>query len=50
MSRFFIDRPIFAWVMAILVMLIGVISVINLHRTADHLGERKLSWCERADR
>lgn len=30
MSRFFIDRPIFAWVMAILVMLIGVISVINL--------------------
>ena len=29
MSRFFIDRPIFAWVMAILVMLIGVISVIN---------------------
>ena len=30
MSRFFIDRPIFAWVMAILVMLIGVISVVNL--------------------
>lgn len=30
MSRFFINRPIFAWVMAILVMLIGVISVINL--------------------
>ncbi len=30
MSRFFINRPIFAWVMAILVILIGVISVINL--------------------
>ncbi|MBO1531198.1 efflux RND transporter permease subunit [Psychrobacter sp. F1192] len=30
MSRFFIDRPIFAWVLAILVMLVGVISVINL--------------------
>ena len=30
MSRFFIHRPIFAWVMAILVMLIGVISVLNL--------------------
>ncbi|MFZ3076476.1 MAG: efflux RND transporter permease subunit, partial [Psychrobacter glacincola] len=30
MSRFFINRPIFAWVMAILIMLIGVISVINL--------------------
>jgi multidrug efflux pump len=30
MSRFFINRPIFAWVLAILVMLIGIISVINL--------------------
>ncbi len=30
MSRFFIDRPIFAWVLAILVMLVGVISVISL--------------------
>lgn len=30
MSRFFIDRPIFAWVMAILVMLLGIISVVNL--------------------
>ena len=30
MSRFFINRPIFAWVMAILVMLIGIISVLNL--------------------
>lgn len=30
MSRFFIDRPIFAWVLAILVMLVGVISVVSL--------------------
>jgi len=30
MSRFFINRPIFAWVLAVLVMLIGVISVLNL--------------------
>ncbi|CAM4060100.1 efflux RND transporter permease subunit [Psychrobacter arenosus] len=30
MSRFFINRPIFAWVLAILVMLIGIISVLNL--------------------
>ncbi len=30
MSRFFINRPIFAWVLAILVMLIGAISVLNL--------------------
>ena len=30
MSRFFINRPIFAWVISILIMLLGVISVINL--------------------
>ncbi len=30
MSRFFINRPIFAWVLAILVILIGIISVLNL--------------------
>ncbi len=30
MSKYFIERPIFAWVIAILIMLIGVISVINL--------------------
>ncbi|WLP95173.1 efflux RND transporter permease subunit [Psychrobacter sp. M13] len=30
MSRFFINRPIFAWVLAILVMLIGIISVVSL--------------------
>ncbi|KAA6171520.1 efflux RND transporter permease subunit [Pseudomonas veronii] len=30
MARFFIDRPIFAWVLAIIVMLAGVISVLTL--------------------
>ena len=30
MSRFFIDRPIFAWVIAIVVMLAGIISVLNM--------------------
>ena len=30
MSVFFINRPIFAWVLAILVMLVGIISVISL--------------------
>ncbi|WED43850.1 efflux RND transporter permease subunit [Legionella cardiaca] len=30
MSNFFIDRPIFAWVLAILVMLAGVIAIFNL--------------------
>lgn len=30
MSLFFINRPIFAWVLAILVMLLGILSVIGL--------------------
>ena len=30
MSRFFIDRPIFAWVIAIIVMLAGVLSITSL--------------------
>jgi hypothetical protein len=30
MSRFFIHRPIFAWVLAILVMLCGIVSIANL--------------------
>jgi len=30
MSRFFIHRPIFAWVLAILVMLCGLVSIANL--------------------
>ncbi|WP_019673096.1 efflux RND transporter permease subunit [Psychrobacter lutiphocae] len=30
MSRYFINRPIFAWVIAILIMLVGVISTVNL--------------------
>ncbi len=30
MARFFIDRPIFAWVIAIVIMLAGTIAVVNL--------------------
>jgi multidrug efflux pump len=30
MARFFIDRPIFAWVIAIVIMLSGVLSIANL--------------------
>src|SRR5471030_2487592 len=30
MSRFFIDRPIFAWVVAIVIMLGGVLSILGL--------------------
>ncbi|WP_411913456.1 efflux RND transporter permease subunit, partial [Vibrio sp. Vb1026] len=30
MARFFIDRPVFAWVLAILTMLAGIMSLFNL--------------------
>src|SRR5690606_40496203 len=30
MAKFFIDRPIFAWVLAIILMLAGALAVINL--------------------
>src|SRR6187549_1964158 len=30
MSRFFIDRPVFAWVIAILIMLAGALSITSL--------------------
>jgi len=30
MARFFIDRPIFAWVIAIIIMLAGTLSILNL--------------------
>ena len=30
MARFFIDRPVFAWVIAILIMLAGALSIANL--------------------
>src|SRR3546814_14291722 len=30
MSRFFIERPIFAWVLAIVIMLAGVLSILSL--------------------
>lgn len=30
MARFFIDRPIFAWVIALIIMLAGGLSIITL--------------------
>ena len=30
MSRFFIDRPVFAWVIAIVIMVVGVVSILGL--------------------
>jgi len=28
MARFFIDRPVFAWVIAIVIMLAGILSIL----------------------
>jgi multidrug efflux pump len=30
MARFFIDRPVFAWVIAIIIMLAGTLSITTL--------------------
>ena len=30
MSNFFIDRPVFAWVLAIVVMLAGALSILSM--------------------
>lgn len=30
MAKFFINRPIFAWVIAIVIMLAGALSILNL--------------------
>ena len=30
MAKFFIDRPVFAWVIAIFIMIAGVIGINNL--------------------
>ena len=50
MAKFFIDRPIFAWVIAILIMLAGIASIFTLpiaqyptHRAAGHPDHRDLS-------
>lgn len=49
MARFFIDRPIFAWVIAIVIMLAGALSIHRLalsstrHRTDAGIGVNHLS-------
>lgn len=30
LSKFFLDRPVFAWVIAIVIMLVGVLAIYNL--------------------
>ena len=40
MSRFFIDRPIFATVLSIVITLTGTIALLYLHFRADPAGRR----------
>ena len=30
MSKFFIDRPVFAWVIALVIMLVGAVNIMTL--------------------
>ena len=30
LSKFFLDRPVFAWVIAIVIMLVGALAIYNL--------------------
>ena len=48
MARFFIDRPVFAIVISLFLMLIGTLSLLGLpiaripeHRAADGAGEQR---------
>jgi len=48
MSKFFIERPIFAWVIAIIVMLVGAIAAISLpvnQYPNISAPARKTPWC-----
>ena len=51
-SRFFIDRPVFSWVIAIIIMLAGILSISTLpgesvssDRSSSSEHHRDLSWC-----
>ena len=55
-SRFFIDRPVLANVLALVFVLIGLVSLFQLpdrpisqRRTADHTGHHAVSRRERQD-
>lgn len=37
MSKFFIDRPIFAWVIALVIMLVGALSISSCRSTSTQV-------------
>ncbi|STI81900.1 multidrug resistance protein [Escherichia coli] len=56
MANYFIDRPVFAWVLAIIMMLAGGLAIMNLPVCAvsadcatDHYRQRYLSRCRCAN-
>ena len=48
LSRFFIDRPIFAWVVAIVIMLAGALAIRSLPIARAALTEAEWRAVERA--
>ncbi len=56
LSRFFLERPVFAWVIAIAIMASGLFAILKLpisqyppHRAAVNRGRGLLSGCFGAD-
>ncbi|STI15187.1 multidrug resistance protein [Escherichia coli] len=56
MANYFIDRPVFAWVLAIIMMLAGGLAIMNLpvapvsaDCATDHYRQRYLSRCRCAN-
>jgi hypothetical protein len=43
MANFFINRPVFAWVIAIILMMAGALSITNLPVARAHLRFVKIS-------
>ncbi len=50
LSKFFIDRPIFAGVLSVLIFLIGAISMFKLPISEYPEVYRRRSWCARSSR
>ena len=54
-SKFFINRPIFATVLALLIVVAGLVTghtphcAVSGHYAAYRSGQRRLSGCQRAD-
>ena len=43
LARFFIDRPVLAWVISIVIVLLGAIAAVFLPVSRDHAADRPLA-------